>query len=37
MGSQVLAEIYDLDVVEDGLEDLDVNFTSFLWVQRPAS
>ena len=35
MGSRVLAEIHDLRVVEDGLEDLDENFTSFLWVQRP--
>lgn len=35
MGSRVLAEIHNLDVVEDNLQDLDTNFTSFLWVQRP--
>ena len=35
MGSRILAELYALDVVEDDLQDLDENFTSFLWVQRP--
>ncbi|GAC1341245.1 MAG: hypothetical protein NVSMB29_11430 [Candidatus Dormibacteria bacterium] len=35
MGSRSLADIHDLRVVEDNLQDLDDNFTSFLWVQRP--
>lgn len=35
MGSKVLAEICGLKLVEDNLQDLDSNFTSFLWVQRP--
>jgi hypothetical protein len=35
MGSRTLAEIYGLRVVEDNLQDLDENFTSFLWVERP--
>lgn len=35
MGSSVLAEHYNLRVVDDNLQDLDENFTSFLWVQRP--
>ena len=35
MGSKVLAEIYDLRIVEDNLQDLENNFTSFLWVERP--
>ena len=35
MGSRTLAEINDLRVIEDNLQDLDSNFTSFLWVQRP--
>jgi prephenate dehydrogenase len=35
MGSSVLADIYGLRVIEDNLQDLDENFTSFLWVQRP--
>jgi prephenate dehydrogenase len=34
MGSSVLAEIHGLRVIEDNLQDLDENFTSFLWVQR---
>jgi arogenate dehydrogenase (NADP+) len=37
MGSSVLAELHGLQVIEDGLQDLDENFTSFLWVQRPGS
>jgi arogenate dehydrogenase (NADP+) len=37
MGSSVLAEIYGLRVIEDNLQDLGENFTSFLWVQRPGS
>ena len=35
MGSATLAEINGLRVVEDNLQDLDENFTSFLWVERP--
>jgi arogenate dehydrogenase (NADP+), plant len=35
MGSRVLADLYGLRVIEDDLQDLDENFTSFLWVQRP--
>jgi prephenate dehydrogenase len=35
MGSSVLADIYGLRLIEDNLQDLDENFTSFLWVQRP--
>ena len=37
MGSSVLAEIYGLRVIEDNLQDLGENFTSFLWVQRPGA
>ncbi len=37
MGSKVLAEIYGLRLVEENLQDLDQNFTSFLWVGRPKS
>jgi prephenate dehydratase len=35
MGSTALAEINGLRVVEENLQDLDENFTSFLWVERP--
>jgi arogenate dehydrogenase (NADP+) len=35
MGSRVLADMYGLRVIEDDLQDLNENFTSFLWVQRP--
>lgn len=35
MGSRTLASINNLKIVEDNLQDLDSNFTSFLWVQRP--
>jgi prephenate dehydrogenase len=35
MGSKVLAEIYGLQIVEEGLQDSQENFTSFLWVERP--
>ncbi len=35
MGSKALAELCGLRVVEDNLQDLDENFTSFLWVERP--
>jgi prephenate dehydrogenase/prephenate dehydratase len=37
MGSKVLADINGLVVVEDNLQDLEENFTSFLWVERPQS
>lgn len=37
MGSRILADIHGLRIVEDGLEDLAENFTSFLWVQRPGA
>ncbi len=37
MGSSVLADIHGLRVIEDDLQDLDENFTSFLWVQRPGT
>ena len=36
MGSKVLAALNGLKIVEDNLQDLDTNFTSFLWVQRPS-
>ncbi|RMG42282.1 MAG: prephenate dehydrogenase/arogenate dehydrogenase family protein [Candidatus Dadabacteria bacterium] len=35
MGSKVLADIYNLKIVEDNLQDLEENYTSFLWVERP--
>ena len=34
MGSKILAEIYSLKVIEDNLQDLDENYTSFLLVGR---
>jgi prephenate dehydrogenase len=37
MGSRVLADIHGLRVIEDGLEDLAENYTSFLWVRRPGT
>jgi prephenate dehydratase len=36
MGSKVLAEINKLKIVEENLQDQEQNFTSFLWVDRPA-
>jgi prephenate dehydrogenase len=33
MGSKVLAELYDLKIVEDNLQDLKENYTSFLLVE----
>ncbi len=36
MGSRILADIHDLRIVEDDLQDLEENFTSFLWVERPS-
>jgi prephenate dehydrogenase len=35
MGSSTLADLDGLRIVEDNLQDLDENFTSFLWVERP--
>ncbi|MGA8416956.1 MAG: prephenate dehydrogenase/arogenate dehydrogenase family protein [Candidatus Dormiibacterota bacterium] len=35
MGSSTLADLNGLRVVEDNLQDLEQNFTSFLWVERP--
>lgn len=35
MGSKVLAEIHNLRIVEENLQDLAENFTSFLFVERP--
>ena len=34
MGSKILAELYDLTIVEDNLQDLQENYTSFLLVER---
>ncbi|MCB0330190.1 MAG: prephenate dehydrogenase/arogenate dehydrogenase family protein [Bdellovibrionales bacterium] len=34
MGSKVIAEIYDLDIVEGDMQDLQENLTSFFWVTR---
>lgn len=34
MGSRVLAEIYGLKIIEDNLQDLTENFTTFLQVER---
>jgi len=34
MGSKILAEIYDLKIIEDNLQDLQENYTSFLYVGR---
>ena len=34
MGSKLLAELYGLTVVEDNLQDLQENYTSFLLVGR---
>ena len=36
MGSRTLADLNGLRVVEDNLQDLDENFTSFLFVERPS-
>ncbi len=37
MGSKILAEIYGLHLIEENLQDLENNFTSFLWVERPSA
>lgn len=34
MGSKVLAELYDLKIIEDNLQDAKANYTSFLHVAR---
>ncbi|MBI4038451.1 prephenate dehydratase [Candidatus Daviesbacteria bacterium] len=34
MGSKVIAEIYDLQIIEDNLQDAEENYTSFLQVAR---
>ena len=34
MGSKILAELYDLHIVEDNLQDLNENYTSFLLVGK---
>ena len=34
MGSKVLADLYNLDIIEDNLQDLHDNYTSFLLVGR---
>ena len=34
MGSKILAELYDLKIVEDNLQDAQENYTSFLLVSR---
>ena len=34
MGSKILAQIYDLRIVEDNLQDAKENYTSFLVVER---
>lgn len=36
IGSRVLADLYGLKVIEENLQDLEENFTSFLFVERPA-
>ena len=34
MGSKILAELYDLKIIEDNLQDAQENYTSFLLVSR---
>lgn len=34
MGSKILADIYNLSIVEENLQDLQENYTSFLLVER---
>jgi len=34
MGSKILAELYDLKIVEENMQDLQENYTSFLFVSR---
>ncbi len=35
MGPRILADMFGLTIVEDNLQDLKENYTSFLWVERP--
>ena len=35
MGSQVIADVYDLQIVENELQDSKENYTTFLLVQKP--
>lgn len=37
MGSKQLAQIYGLQIIEEDLQDLPDNFTSFLFVERPSN
>lgn len=37
MGSKLLASIYGLKIVEENLQDLENNYTSFLLIQRKCS
>jgi prephenate dehydratase len=37
MGSKLLAKIYNLQIIENGLQDEDENDTTFLLVQKPNS
>ncbi|MCA9804898.1 MAG: prephenate dehydrogenase/arogenate dehydrogenase family protein [Cyanobacteria bacterium HKST-UBA02] len=34
MGSKVLSQLNNLDIIEENLQDLASNFTTFLWVER---
>ncbi|MBZ0189179.1 MAG: prephenate dehydrogenase/arogenate dehydrogenase family protein [Candidatus Obscuribacterales bacterium] len=34
MGSKVLAKLNNLKIIEENLQDLESNFTTFLWVER---
>jgi prephenate dehydratase len=34
MGSKVLAKLYGLKIIEDNLQDLKENYTTFLQVER---
>jgi len=34
MGSKILAKLYDLEIIEDNLQDLKENYTTFLQVER---
>jgi prephenate dehydratase len=36
MGSKALAQIYQLQIIEENLQDLHDNYTSFMWVERPS-
>ncbi|MCB0319709.1 MAG: prephenate dehydrogenase/arogenate dehydrogenase family protein [Bdellovibrionales bacterium] len=35
MGSKILADIYNLKIVAEELQDMKENHTSFVWVERP--